>query len=163
HRSVSSSRKGAEMRRLSSIVKRYIGLLRRQSDETDLMEEFESNLQLHIDDNLRAGMRPDEARRAALIRFGGVDSAREAVRDARIIPFIETLSRDVSFSLRLLWQNKTWACVAVFSLALGVGANTSLFALVYNYGFQKLPVRNPDQLITFRWYGGTNPRSLLSD
>src|SRR6185369_3914769 len=125
--------------------------------------EFESNLQLHIEDNLRAGMSPDEARRAALVRFGGVDAAKEAVRDTRSIPFLETLARDISFSVRLLWQNKTWTAVAVITLALGVGANTALFALIYNYSVQKLPVHNPDQLVTFRWYGGTNARSLTSD
>jgi hypothetical protein len=151
------------MRALKRTVKRVVNLFRRRTDERDLQDELESNLQLQIDDNLLAGMQPDEARRKALVRFGSVDATKEAVRDTRGIPFLETLAHDILFSVRLLWQNKTWTAVATLTLALGVGTNTALFALVHNYALQKLPVRDPDQLITFRWYGGTNPRSLTSD
>jgi len=151
------------MKALRAAFKRLAGIFHRQRDEADLREELEANLQLQIDDNLRAGMQADEARRAALLHLGSIDSVKEAARDRRGIPFLETLARDVAFSFRLLRQNKAWSAVAILSLALGVGANTALFALVYNYALQKLPVRDPDQLVTFRWYGGTNPRSLTSD
>jgi predicted permease len=151
------------MRALRAALRRLASLVRKRGAERDLHEEIESNLQLQIEDNLSAGMQPEEARRAALLRFGSVDAAKEAVRDSRGIPFLETLARDIAFSVRLLRQNKAWSAVAILSLALGVGANTALFALVHNYALQNLPVRDPDQLVTFRWYGGTNPRSLLSD
>jgi hypothetical protein len=121
------------MRALSRAVKRVANLFRRQAGERDLQDELESNLQLQIDDNMRAGMPPDEARRKALVRLGSVDATKEAVRDARGIPFLETLAHDILFSVRLLWQNKTWTAVATLTLALGVGANTAFFTLVHNY------------------------------
>jgi predicted permease len=160
---VSFACKGAEVRSVGAPLKRIANLFRKRALERDLHEELQSNLQLQIEDNLRAGMQPHDARRAAFLRFGNLDAAKDAVRDARGVPFLETLGRDICFSFRLLRQNKAWSAVAILSLALGVGANTALFALVHNYALQKLPVQNPDQLITFRWHGGTNPRSLYSD
>ena len=142
---------------------RFTHLFRRRHHEQDLAQEIEANLELQIEDNIRSGMTPNEARRAALVKFGGVDATKEAVRDRRGIPFLETLIRDVSYAFRMLRQNKAWSAVAILSLALGIGANSALFSLVNNYAFEKLPVKNPDELVVFRWYGGNTARSLYSE
>ena len=111
-------------------LNRLAGLLNKRRHEEEFKQEVETNLQLHIEDNSRAGMSAEEARRAARLRFGSIDAAAEAVRDRRGIPFMETLVRDVIYALRALWQNKGWSAVGILSLALGVGANSALFALI---------------------------------
>ncbi|MBS1854719.1 MAG: ABC transporter permease [Acidobacteria bacterium] len=107
---------------------------------------MEFHLQMQIDDNLRLGMTPAEARRAALVKSGGVESAREACRDRRGLPAIEIAVRDLRHALRLLARSPAFAVVAVLSLALGIGANTAIFTLLDQIVLRSLPVRNPDQL-----------------
>lgn len=144
-------------------LNRLAGLINKRQHEAEFKKELETNLQLQIEDNIRAGMNADEARRAARLRFGSIDAASEAVRDRRGIPFVETCGRDIIYALRTLRQNTGWSAVAILSLALGVGANSALFALINNYALEKLPVRNPDELVVFRWYGANTAKSLISD
>jgi hypothetical protein len=71
------------------------GLFGKERRDAELAEELESHLQMHIEDNLRAGMTPEEARRAALIQLGGLESVKEAYRDQRGVPWLETLIQDL--------------------------------------------------------------------
>ena len=144
------------MRQLRAFMLRISGFFRKHSMERDLKEELESNVQMEIEENLRTGMTYEEARRRTLVKFGSLDSVKEQCRDRRGIPFIETLDRDVRYTLRSLRQHKGWTAVAIVSLALGIGVNTSLFTVVNSLLFQELPVRNPDELVSLRWYGDTN-------
>jgi predicted permease len=111
---------------------------------------------MEIEENLRSGMTPEKARRHVLMKFSSLDSVKEVCRDHRGVPFIETIAKDVRYGLRSLRQNKGWTAVAILSLALGIGVNTALFSLVNSLLLQTLPVRNPGELVSFRWYGDTN-------
>ena len=80
------------MSRLRELFLRFGGLFNKQRKDRDLDDEIESHLQMHIEDNLRAGMSPEEARRQAMIRLGGIESTKEAYRDQRGLPMLETFT-----------------------------------------------------------------------
>ena len=111
--------------------------------ERELAEEIEANLQFQIEDNIRAGMTPAEARRAALLKFGGVESAKESYRDQKSLMFLESLVQDLRHGLRSLRKSPVFALVAVVSLGLGIGANTAIFSLIDALLLRELPVRDP--------------------
>src|SRR5262245_7695986 len=144
------------MRQLRAWTLRYRNLFRKRPLEGDLKDELESNLQMEIEENVRSGLTPEEARRRVLMKFGSLDFVKEVCRDHRGIPFIETIVKDVRYGLRSVRQNKGWTGVAVLVLALGIGVNTALFSLVNSLLLQTLPVRNPNELVSLRWYGETN-------
>src|SRR5271155_4330176 len=101
------------MKLLRAFLSRLRGLRRRSRHDAELDAELESHLQHHIDDNIRRGMAPAEARRQALIQFGGVEAAKEAWRDRRSLPWLETFLQDVRFGLRMLRKNPGFSAVAV--------------------------------------------------
>ena len=116
------------MRTLRALALRLRGAFRGARDEGDFEAQIQADIDLHVEDSVRAGASPEEARRQALVKFGGLDAAREAWRDRRGLPFLETLVRDVVHALRVLGRNKGWSAVAIASLALGVGAATAVFS-----------------------------------
>jgi predicted permease len=144
------------MRQLRAWALRCRNLLRKRNLERDFQDELESNLQMEIDQCVRSGMTPEEARRHVLMKFGSLDSVKEAWRDRGGVPFIETVVKDIRYGLRSLLQNKGWASVAVLSLTLGIGVNTALFSLINSLLLRPLPVQNPGELVSLRWYGETN-------
>ena len=129
---------------------RLAGMFGKERCDRELADEMESHLQMHIEDNLRAGMSPEEARRQALIKLGGVEQTKENYRDRRGIPWLETLLQDVRFGLRMLCKNPGFTAVAVITLALGIGANTAVFSVMNALFLHPPGVRHPDRLVALR-------------
>jgi macrolide transport system ATP-binding/permease protein len=102
---------------------------------------------LHIDDNLRAGMAPDDARRQALLALGGMESTKEACRDRGSIPYLENLFQDLRFALRQLQKNAAFTCTAILTLGLGMCASVAIFAFVDATLIKPLPYQDPNRLV----------------
>jgi predicted permease len=135
------------MRYLRAWLVRLGALFNKEFGECELSAEMESHLQMHIDDNLCADMSAEEARRQALIRLGGIEQIKEAYRERRGLPMLETFLQDLRFAARMLRKNPGVTAIVVLTLALGVGANTAIFGVVNSFLFQPLPVPNPKQMV----------------
>ncbi|HVR72234.1 MAG TPA: ADOP family duplicated permease [Vicinamibacteria bacterium] len=151
------------MKRLRAWLARLAGTWPSARRERELADEIESHLQMHVEDNLRAGMSPREARRAALVKLGGVEQTKEACRDQAGLPFVEHALQDARFACRQLARSPGFALVAVAVLALGTGASTAIFAFVDAALFQPLPYREPHRLVSVtESIAGLLPRTALS-
>jgi len=119
----------------------------RKSPDRDVDAELASHLQLHIDDNLALGMSPEQARRHAILKLGGLEQTKEAVRDQHTLPFLESLYRDFRHAARLLAAKPTFTAVVILTLALGIAANATIFAMVSRFVFNRPPVGDPPTLL----------------
>jgi len=126
---------------------RLAGLFRKETGDRELTAEMESHVQLHIEENLRAGMNAEQARRLALIKLGGIEQTKEAYRERKGLPMLETFLQDLRFAARMLGKNPGVTTIVVLTLALGVGANTAVFGLVNGILVQRLPVPAPEQIV----------------
>lgn len=135
------------MRRIMEGCRRLWSLLRRAELERGLDEEIRFHIESQTDKNLRAGMAPDEARRQALITFGGVELARESTRDQLRFASIEECLRDLRHAGRALLRAPGFAVVTILTLALGIGATTAMFSVVNGILLRPLPFPEQDRLI----------------
>jgi putative ABC transport system permease protein len=142
-----SEGKEAPMRQLRAWFIRIAELFRKPRRERELAAEMESHLQMHLEDNLRSGMNPQEARRQALLKLGGLEQTKEAYRDRKGLPMIETILRDLRYGLRVLRKNPGFTCVVVFTLALGIGANTAIFSVLESQLWRPLPFPDSERLV----------------
>lgn len=133
---------------MARVLSFWRNLLRRQRVERELDDEIRATLDQLTAEKIADGMRPDEARRAALLALGGVESVKEQVRDARSGALVETFVQDLRYAARLLRRNPLFALTAAFSLAIGIGATTSIFTVGNGLLFRAAPgVADPDSLV----------------
>ena len=138
------------MRKLRGWILRLGGLFNKPHRDRELEDELETHLQMHIEDNLRLGMLPDEARRQAIIRLGGIESTKEACRDQRGLPVLETFWQDLRYGARQLRKHPGFTGVAVFTLALGIGANAVVFSVARTVLLRPLGFDGEDRLMWIR-------------
>src|SRR5450432_3158908 len=138
------------MKWLRTGIVRLRSLFRREQMDRELDAELASHLEMHVADNLRGGMTPEAARRDALIKRGGVEQTKESYRDRRDVVWLENLGGDLRFGIRSMARNRGLSLVAIFALALGIGATTVMFSVVQNVFFNALPYKNFNRLVVIK-------------
>ncbi len=135
------------MSALRLVAARVKGLFGRARCDRDLDEEFAAHLQLEMDENLRRGMAPDEARRQALAASGGIERAKEAYRDQRGLPWIEAIGRELAGAIARLRRRPATFVATAGSLALGMALATAVFSMVDALFLRPLPYPHQEQLV----------------
>ena len=125
-----------------------LGTLASAHRDGEFADEIESHLQMLTEAHLRLGMSPEAARRAAVLKFGGIESTKEAYRDRRGAPLLEQAIQDVRYGVRQVAKNPIFAAVAVTTLAISIGANTAAFSIITAVLLEDSPYSAPDRLVT---------------
>jgi putative ABC transport system permease protein len=115
--------------------------------EVDLDEELHSHLEMMVEENIRAGMQPKDALRAARIELGGIEQVKEQVREKRIGNWLPSVISDCRYGARQLRKNPSFTVVVVLTLALGIGATTAIFSVVYGVLLRPLPYSNSNRIM----------------
>ena len=132
---------------LNDLFFRLRSLFRREIVESEMGDELRFHAERELEKHLKTGMSRDEALRRVRMDFGGLEQVKEDCRDARGVSLIETLAQDLRYGWRTLLKSPGFAAAALFTLALGIGANTAIFSVVYGILLKPLPFSDSSRLI----------------
>jgi predicted permease len=138
------------------IFRRILALGRRSKLDREIDDEFQEHLRMRIQGNIAKGMSPEEAARAARLRFGNPVVMRERVDAEDAALGLDSLSRDIRYAIRGFAKSPAFTTVAIVTLALGIGANTAVFQLIDAVRLRSLPIQRPQELTDLRIVGGTH-------
>lgn len=143
---------------------RRLGTTLRHSNATDAFdEEARFHIERRIEEHIRNGMSPEDARREAHRQFGSLTRARERSREANTLPWLADALQDLRYAARQLRRNPGFALTAILTLAIGIGANTALFGVVNELLLKPLPVPSPLELVLFNWLEGRQSMRMGMD
>jgi predicted permease len=141
---------------LREIFARFRSFFRKREMDRDLESEMAADLELAVEENVRRGMSLEDARRHALIRLGGMESARELHREARGLPLFDTLLQDLRYTFRNLRRDAGFTTFAILIAGLGIGASSTVFSVVNALLIRPLPFSDPARLVWI-WNGKSTP------
>jgi predicted permease len=150
------------MSTLREAMERVRSFFQKPQRDSELDAEMAAHLELATEENLRQGLPADEARRLAMVRFGGVAQAKEQQREARGLPWLDVLMQDVRFTLRTLGRDRGFTLIAVIILGLGIGANITVFSVVNTILLRPLPFPNSQQLVRILTKNPTGGESSMT-
>ena len=132
---------------LNQLLARIRALFSKSEIDADLDQELESHIAMLVDENVRNGMSPQDARRAALIRIGARESTKELHREVRSLPWLDTLAQDLRYAVRTLRRDFAFALFAILIVSLGIGASCTIFSVVNALLLRPLPFKDPASLV----------------
>jgi MacB-like periplasmic core domain len=140
-----------------TLAARVRGFVSSKSErDRDLQAEIRSHIEIETDENIDSGMNAGEARRTALLKFGGAQLAHERSRRMWSLPSWDSFLSDLKFGWRVLWKEPAFAAVAILTLALGIGATTAIFSVAYAVLVRPLPYPEAQQLVLVHQYNKAN-------
>jgi len=144
---------------MRELFHRFASFFRQSRDDRELDAEVESHIAFATDEYTHGGMTPEEARRQAMIRFGGREAAKEFQRDVRSLPWLECLAQDLGYALRTMKREPGFTAFAILIVGLGIGASATVFSVLNTVLVQPLPFHEPDRLV---WIANAEPNEGLS-